>query len=175
MTTQDLSAKTSSQQTGSQIVNLRNLALLLVVVGLFISGYISYNHLSNTQLVCPGESGAELAGRAINCDAVTTSRYSRMFGIPIAYLGFGMYLTLGVLLFLEKRIPLLQDYGRELTFGIALFAWLYSMYLVYLQFFVIGAVCLWCLSHEANMTILFIVITARLMIKMFKPEVEEAA
>ena len=42
-----------------------------------------------------------------------------------------------------------------LVFGVVLFGFLYSVYLVYLQAAVLRAFCPWCLSHEALITILF--------------------
>lgn len=169
MATQDATTAAAPQRSNTAFLNLRTLCLLSVVIGLFISGYLSYSHLTNTATACPGAGSAEVMGRAVNCDAVTNSRYSRMFGIPIAYLGFGMYLTIGAVLLLENRISLLRDYSQEITFGIGLFAWLYSMYLVYLQFFVLQTLCAWCLSHEANMTVLFALLTVRMIRKISKP------
>lgn len=134
---------------------LRLLSLVLVGVGLVISGYLSYVKLANTATVC-------LQGGAFNCEVVTHSVYSRFLGIDIAYLGFIMYLTVGLLLLLENRVPFLRDYGFALEFGIILFAWLFSMWLVYVQFFLLQALCPWCLAHETNMTILFIVTLLRL-------------
>jgi uncharacterized membrane protein len=85
-----------------------------------------------------------------------------MFDIPIAWLGFATYIIIGILLLMQNRVAFLQEYGMLILFGIVLFAWVYSMYLVYLQFFVLRALCMWCLMHEANFTILFIVTTLRL-------------
>jgi len=39
---------------------------------------------------------------------------------------------------------------------VVLFAFLYSVYLVYLQAFRIQAYCVWCLTHEALITVLFV-------------------
>ena len=49
-----------------------------------------------------------------------------------------------------------------LYFGLLLFAWMYSMFVVYAQFAIIRALCMWCLTHELNITILFIVGILRL-------------
>lgn len=131
------------------------LSLLLVVIGLIVSGYISYTKLTNTELVCV-EDGA------INCDIVQNSAYSKFAGIEIAYLGFLTYLVLGGLLLLENRIALLQDYGKTLVFGITLFAFLYAVWLVYVQAAVLSAFCAWCLAHEVTITLLFVVSALRL-------------
>lgn len=135
---------------------LRTFSLVLVIIGLLISGYLSYTKLVEVPTICVENSDV------FNCEVVTNSVYSRMAGIPIAYLGFATNLVILALLLLQNRVPFLQEYGVALTFGVVLFAFLYSVYLVYLQFFVLKALCPWCLSHETYMTILFIVSALRL-------------
>ncbi len=135
-------------------INLRGLQLLLVVIGLFVSGYLSYLKISNEVAVCV-ESGP------FDCNVVLNSIYSELAGIPIAWLGFIVYLLIGLALILEKRVAFIRDYGSLLVFGIALFAWLFSMWLIYVQFVLLGALCPWCLTHEINFTILFLTIAYR--------------
>jgi len=136
-------------------LNPRTLSLILVVAGLFVSGYLSYVKLTEVPMVCVG-------GGVFNCEVVQNSAYSRLFGIPIAWLGFAVYITLGVILALDDRITFLREYGITLFFGINLFAWLFSMWLVYVQFVLLQALCLWCLTHEAIITLLFVVSVIRL-------------
>lgn len=134
---------------------LRVVSLLLVAAGLFVSAYLSYTKLTQTSLVC-------VEGGAFNCDVVSNSIYSRIFGIEVAYLGFLTYLVLGALLLLERRVSFLRDYGTALVFGLTLFAFLFSMWLVYVQVALLEALCPWCLAHELIMTILFIIASVRL-------------
>jgi uncharacterized membrane protein len=136
--------------------NLRILSIGLVVFGLLISGYLSYVKLVEVPTICVADSSI------FNCEVVTNSVYSRMAGIPIAYLGFIVNVVILALLLLENRVAILKENGTALVFGVVLFAFLYSVYLVYLQFFVLQALCPWCLSHEAYLTILFIVSIIRL-------------
>lgn len=136
-------------------ITITSIIWISLVVGILVTTYLSYLKAAAVPAVC-------VVGGAFNCGAVLNSAYSVFMGIPIAYLGLFMYLTLAVILFFEQRVPFLQEYGKILMFGIGLFAWLFSMYLVYLQFFVLGALCPWCLSHEANMTVLFALLCVRL-------------
>jgi uncharacterized membrane protein len=154
MTTVDTAQQAAQPQ--STRLNLRTLSIVLVMIGLFISGYLSYVKLVEVPMVCVQNS------EVFNCEVVQNSVYSRIAGIPIAWFGFATYVILFVLLLLEKRIPFLRENGTMVVFGITLFAWLYSMYLVYLQFFVLKALCPWCLGHEATMTCLFITSCVRL-------------
>lgn len=127
-----------------------SLVILLVAIG--VSGYLSYLKLPNStaQPVC-------LSGGAFDCGTVLSSVYSELAGIPIAWLGLGTNLLIVALILLKERVGLLREYGTLIIFGVVLFAFVYSVYLVYLQAFVIRAYCPWCLSHEALLTLLFIV------------------
>lgn len=155
MSTQNVSEPVSAPTSRFGGITLWHLSLVLVVIGLTVSGYLSYVKLVDTPMVC-------VQGSVFNCDFVTNSIYSRMFGIPIAWLGFGMYIVVGLLLLLQYRTAFLREYGMLLLFGVVMFAWMYSMYLVYVQFFLLRALCIWCLTHEANITVLFIVTSLRL-------------
>jgi len=148
----------STQQTevNSRHITLRVVSLALVILGLFISGYLSYVNLTEVPMICVANSDV------FNCEVVQNSVYSRVAGIPIAWFGFAVYIVLFVLLLLENRVPFLKENGIILVFGITLFAWLYSVYLVYLQFFVLRALCPWCLAHEATITVIFFVSILRL-------------
>jgi uncharacterized membrane protein len=86
-----------------------------------------------------------------------------MFGIPIAYFGFATYIAIGALIVLQNRIGVLREYGMLLTFGLVLFAFLFSMYLIYVQGVLMGGTwCQWCLKHEGIMTVLFVTTSIRL-------------
>lgn len=137
-------------------ITLRQVALFFVVVGLLVSGYLSYVKLTDVPMIC-------VADGPFNCSVVQNSVYSKLFGIPIAWMGFAVYVFLGALLLLESRNQFLIEQGRLVTFGVTLFAWVYSMWLVYVQFFVLEALCPWCLAHEANITVLLVIISTRLL------------
>ena len=81
--------------------------------------------------------------------------------MPIAYLGWLVYILL-LAVWLWERRGANRAALIALFFGLNAFAWFYSMYLVYLQFFVLRAACPWCLTHEANITLLFVLTLFRL-------------
>lgn len=155
MTTQEETVEQATTVLPRFQLNLRTLSAILIIVGLFVSGYLSYVKLTEVPMVCVG-------GGVFNCEVVQNSVYSRLFGIPIAWLGFAIYITLSVILVLEDRIAFLREYGITLFFGINLFAWLFSMWLVYVQFVLLQALCPWCLTHEIIITVLFVVSVIRL-------------
>jgi uncharacterized membrane protein len=129
-------------------LNVRTLLLISVVFGLLVSGYLSYVKLVDVPMAC-------VEGGAFDCGKVQNSAYSMMFGIPIAWLGLATYVVLGLLVLLEDRVAFLRENGLLLTFGVALMAFIYSMWLVYVQVALIGALCVWCLLHEVNMVVFF--------------------
>ncbi|MCY4062743.1 MAG: vitamin K epoxide reductase family protein [Chloroflexi bacterium] len=138
----------------------RRVQLLLVLIGLLVAGYLSYLKLAEAPAVCV-ETGP------FDCNVVLNSQYSELGGVPIAYLGFAVYVVIGAVLVLERRVEWLREWGRLLSFGIGLFAWLFSMWLVYVQFVLLEALCPWCLTHETNFTVLFILICYRVYREIF--------
>lgn len=115
----------------------RGLAMIcLAVAGLVVSGYLSWVHFSGSPALCTGVGG---------CAQVQASRYAVVAGVPLPYFGFALYITIAVVAvwravhgFATATAVLL------LLFGLTLAGALYSVYLTYLQLFVIGAVCPWC-------------------------------
>jgi uncharacterized membrane protein len=134
---------------------LWHLSLLLAAIGVVISGYLSYVKLADAPIIC-------VEGEAFNCDLVQNSAYAKFMGIDVAYLGLAGYLLIGALLVLETRVPLLVNYGHTIIFGLTLFAFVFSMWLVYVQAAILQAACSWCLAHEVNITALLIVVSIRL-------------
>ena len=128
--------------------------MLFIVIGLFVAGYLSYLKIAGAPAAC-------LTTGPFDCNVVLNSQYSRLAGLPIAYLGFAVYAAIGLILLLENRVEFLRQWGRLITFGFGLFAWLFSMWLVYVQFALLQALCPWCLTHETNFTILFALICYR--------------
>lgn len=138
----------------------RRAQFLLVLIGIFVAGYLSYLKLAEAPAVCV-ETGP------FDCNVVLNSQYSELGGVPIAYLGFAVYAVIGAILVLERRVDLMREWGRLLSFGIGLFAWLFSMWLVYVQFVLLEALCPWCLTHETNFTVLFALICYRVYRETF--------
>ncbi len=149
---------------GRKRITLRGVQYLLVLVGLIIAGYLSYLKLAAAPAAC-------VDAGPFDCNVVLNSQYSELAGLPIAYLGLGVYALIGLVMLFERRLSFLEQYGSLLIFGIGLFAWLFSMWLVYVQFFLLEALCPWCLSHEANFTLLFLTIAWRVYRETFAAEV----
>ncbi|MEZ4834550.1 MAG: vitamin K epoxide reductase family protein [Caldilineaceae bacterium] len=122
---------------------------VLAVIGLGISGYMAYVETQSVEAIC---------GPVGDCNAVQGSEYASLFGIlPIGILGLvGYTLILIAWGWSRLRQDPLAAYAPKLLFGFAFFGVLFSLYLTYLEPFVIGAVCMWCLSSAVVMTLLLI-------------------
>ncbi len=119
----------------------------LSLVGLFVALYLSlWSYGFMGELVCT------VGG----CETVQTSKYAKLFGVPVAVFGVGGYLALlGVsLLGLQPAWAA----RREPTIWLALLSGAgvaYSAYLTYLEAFVIHAWCQWCVVSAILMLLIF--------------------
>lgn len=112
-------------------------SLALTVIGLLVSIYLSYEHLTeNATLACS-------VGGVVDCAKVTTSSWAYVFGIPVAFLGlFFFVVTLALVLPSTWRRPepwLDRLRLAWMTVGLGM-----VLYLVWAEFFQIGAICSWC-------------------------------
>jgi len=111
---------------------VRGLLAAFAAAGLLISAYLTWSHLTGTAPVCVGGSGG--------CEAVRTSRYSEIAGVPVAALGLVAYAA--VLASAAMR-------GEKAAISgvfVALVGAMFTAYLTYLELFVIRAICQWCVA-----------------------------
>jgi uncharacterized membrane protein len=135
-------------------LDLRTAAVLLSLIGVIVSAYLSVVDLSQGQvpLAC-ANSGL------VNCDLVTSSAESRLGGVPVAFLGVVWFAGMLGLLAFEDRLRLLASPAPHLAWtggGV-----LMVFYLIYAELFLIGAVCVWCTVVHALVIGLFLLAVAR--------------
>jgi uncharacterized membrane protein len=122
--------------------------IVLSVAGLGVAGYLTYVHYAGLHPVCVASGG---------CETVQSSHYAKLAGIPVPLLGLIGYASiLGSLL-----VP--DDTGRMATAGLAVVGFGFSLYLTYLELFVIKAICQWCVASAVLMTALAILAVIRLL------------
>lgn len=127
----------------------------LALAGVAISVYLTVEHYTaSTTLACP-DTGV------VNCLKVTTSPQSSIIGIPVALLGLLFFVALAA-----STIPVLWRssspavrWGR---LGLAGVGVLTVLYLLYVELFVVDAICLWCTAIHVLAIALFIVIALRM-------------
>jgi uncharacterized membrane protein len=116
---------------------LAPVSVVLAVVGLLVSVYLTYEHFTdNATLACS-------IGGVVDCAKVTTSAWSTFLGVPVALLGLVFFVvTLGLCLPQVWRRPeRWLDAARLgwMTIGLGM-----ALYLVWAELYRIHAICLWC-------------------------------
>jgi uncharacterized membrane protein len=122
---------------------------VLALIGLGAAIYLTYVEITHAHALC---------GPVGDCNAVQSSPYAKLFGIiPIGLVGAVGYIAILVAWFWRRlRSDAVSRIAGPVMFGMALFGTLFSVYLTYLELFVIHAVCIWCLSSAIIITLLML-------------------
>ena len=125
--------------------NRRTWIILLSLLGIFVSSYLSWSHFSGEAVYCGGAS---------SCELVNSSRYAYLGNIPVAFLGLVAYLAILVLSLIPPRDD--RQWPEVLRFGLALIGVMFQWYLFYIEVAVLHAFCYWCIASQAIITVIFI-------------------
>ncbi len=134
-------------------------SLVLAAFGIAVSTYLTIAHLTTPKVLACSASGT------IDCEKVTTSAQSTFVGIPVAMLGVGWFVAMAVLCLPSSwRSSSPLWHASRLTAAVAGIA--FTLWLVYAELFIIGAICLWCTVAHLLAFGLFVVavVTAPAMI-----------
>lgn len=115
---------------------------LLVAAGLLVAGYLAYVEVNAVKATC---------GVVGDCNAVQQSPYAQIFGVPVGVIGVLGYVLM-LLVWLVGRMGYRWADGALLL--LALVGTAFSTYLTFLEPFVIGATCFWCLTSALVMLML---------------------
>jgi uncharacterized membrane protein len=129
-------------------------SMILAVIGLLDSAYLFIYKISKNNAMCLGSG---------DCSTVNASRFSEIKGIPVSILGFIAYLAIIILLFVEIRKLYSSENSNLMVFGISLVGVLFSAYLTYIEFYVIHAVCPFCVLSAVVITLIFIISIIKLV------------
>ena len=111
-----------------------------------------------------------MCGPIKGCEEVAFSEYSRIGGVPVAVYGVGLSLLLLTLAIAWWKTDL---YGLLLAhYGLSLAGVIFEAYFMYLQVFVIHAVCIWCTTYGVSLILRFVVAFA---VWLRQPPPEHAA
>jgi uncharacterized membrane protein len=121
----------------------------LCIVGFGVAGYLAYVEMTQTTAVC---------GPVGDCNTVQQSEYARLFGIlPIGVLGLFGYVAIVIAWLLARHArEYLAALATRALFAMTAFGTAFSIYLTFLEPFVIGATCAWCLTSSVLMTTLML-------------------
>lgn len=119
----------------------------LALAGIIIAGYMSYVEVTRTDAVC---------GPIGDCNTVQDSIYAKILGIPVGIVGILGYLAILLAWIIHTYGPIhLRALAARAVWAMGWFGILFSIYLTFLEPFVIGASCAWCLSSAAVMSLIF--------------------
>jgi len=133
---------------------LSQLAIILAIVGLLVSIYMTIYKITSNDSMCIGSG---------HCKTVNASRYAEVYGIPVAVLGVAGYSAILAVLFLERKPGFFQENGTLLFFGLSLTGFLFTLYLIFVEVALIKAYCPFCITSQTVMTIIFIISVIRLV------------
>jgi len=103
---------------------------ILCVFGFGVAGYLAYVETAQVAAVC---------GPVGDCNSVQSSSYAKIWGIlPVGLLGAAGYIAILAAWFVaRKKWGWLSQYTPVALFGMALFGTIFSIYLTYLELYVI--------------------------------------
>ncbi|MDO8626129.1 MAG: vitamin K epoxide reductase family protein [Candidatus Magasanikbacteria bacterium] len=119
--------------------------LLVSFLGFLDASYLAVEHYRGVVPPC---------SVIVGCELVTTSKYALIFKIPVALLGAIYYLAVLIL-----SVAYLESQNKKWLTAAAILTplgFLASAWFVYLQLYVIKAVCIYCVGSALTSTILFI-------------------
>jgi uncharacterized membrane protein len=133
---------------------LKQVIIVLTVLGLLVSIYMTIYKVTNNESMCIGSGG---------CSVVNASGYSEVRGIPVAVFGVLGYLSILALLYLENKSGFFQANGSMLQFAVTLTGFLFTVWLIYVEVALIKAYCPFCITSQVAMTIIFILTVIRVI------------
>lgn len=132
-------------ESGNKIAKLPLAAALVALVGLADAVYLTINHYTGEKVPCSVTGG---------CEAVLSSAWSEIGGVPLAAFGAAAY-------FVAFSLATLAAFGNRAlwrVFGVvATVMAVFSVYLLYVQKFEIKEFCQYCLLSAATSVTLFLI------------------
>ena len=137
-----------------------DILMQIAIVILGASGFLVAKHIYGSKktgmpLVCPVR---------FDCHSVVNSDYSKIFGIPVELLGMGYY-ALIALAYLLSIFVILPATLHTIFFIFSKLAFLFSLYLIGVQIFVLKKGCSWCIVSAILSTLILLS-----SLSIYKPE-----
>lgn len=124
------------------------LIIFAAFAGFILAAYLNHKKSRSEPLVCP------LKG---DCSSVIKSEFSTFFGIGVEKIGLVYYLIIALTYGLFLAIPhLFGTTAVSLMVGLSMAAFLFSLYLTFIQLGFLKQICTWCLLSAALCTVIFL-------------------
>lgn len=121
---------------------------LVALAGTFVALYLTLYKLGYIgTLVCAVGS----------CETVQTSRWATLLGFPVGMWGVGYFIVVLALALAGLHASLAEHVGlSQFLTGLTAFGVVFSLWLTYLELFVIHAICQWCVISAILAMVLFV-------------------
>jgi uncharacterized membrane protein len=124
----------------------------LSLVGIFVALYLLLYKL--------GMIG-NLSCSVGSCETVNSSKWATFLGLPVAGWGVAWYVAMFVLALVSTGSRFTESLVvSTVLLGVATTGLIFSLYLTYLELFVIDAICQWCVVSAVIVMIIFLVCVA---------------
>lgn len=123
--------------------------IVLSLLGMTVTAYLMIQHYANI------ENSFCNVNDFVNCDRVNKSIYAEIFGIPVSVLGFLTYTVLFVFSAFVNGGLFNKLLGTATLF--TGFGLVFSLVLSYIEFFVLRAICIFCVIQQILILIIFII------------------
>ena len=133
----------SQKRTEKKNYNLLAVTILSAI-GILLSLYLTY--------VDSGGGHAAFCTAGTDCDVVRQSTFAKMLGIPVAAYGVAAYGAI----FAVSLLSMARKKRWLILFVLSLAGFVFTLYLTYLELFVINAICTYCVVSAFIITIIFI-------------------
>lgn len=132
-------------------------SLILSIVGLLVSVYLTFEHYTGNETLACTVTGV------IDCGKVTSSAWSTFMGVPVALLGLLFFVAVTILMLPSVwRRP--EPWLDWLRFGLLTVGLGMALYLVWAELFRIHAICSWCtVVHVVTFALWIIVLFGQIL------------
>ena len=122
--------------------------LIIFIASLMVSAILTFSNTGNSDFCGINEKE--------NCNAVQNSKYASLFGISNSVYGIFIFLILSILTFSQMQKP--KENKQLLIDSAVILGFIIAIYFIYLQIFVIKALCKYCLVVDGAMVLAFFLV-----------------
>lgn len=127
----------------------RQAVAVLALIGFFVALYLWFYKI--------GVIGNLQCGSG-SCEYVQTSAYGSLFGVPVAFYGVVGYALLFTVALVGLQPRFLPSSGPTRALAVlSTGGVLFTLYLIYVELFVIQAICRWCMVSAAIIAVIAVV------------------
>jgi uncharacterized membrane protein len=128
---------------------IRIILCVLGIIGYSIARHIHTKKTQKKPIVCP---------LRMNCHAVLHSDYSKFMGVPLEVFGMIYYalISLSYLLLVFSPLILPPTFVSILVI-FSLGAFIFSLYLIFVQIFILKEGCFWCYISALTSSLIFLI------------------